>query len=247
MNPPKRENIWLNLALNVILPSVLLSKGADWFPLPPSAVLVLSLAFPIGYGLYDYVRRDKVNLFSVIGFVSILITGVIGLIRIPSQWIAVKEAAVPLLFGLVILATSKSKKPFVNRILFSPELFDVEQIERSLEEKNTRGNFDAVMLTCTYWIAASFVVSAFLNYGLASWIVTAESGTEEFNRQIGRMTALSWPVIVLPSMGMMMVALVKLIKGIETHTGHMLEDVLHPDLREKSRKTPPAAGGDSAS
>jgi len=235
MNPPKRENLWLNLALNVILPSVLLSKGADWFPLPPSAVLVLSLAFPIGYGIYDYFRRDKVNLFSVIGFVSILITGVIGLIRIPSQWIAVKEAAVPLLFGLIILATAKSKKPFVHRILFSPELFDVGQIETSLAHKGTQKAFARVMLTCTYWIAASFVISAVLNYGLASWIVTAESGTEEFNRQIGRMTALSWPVIVLPSMGMMMVALLKLIKGIEANTGHMLEEVLHPDLREKAK------------
>lgn len=233
MNPPKRENLWSNLALNVILPSVLLTKGADWFRLPPAGVLILSLAFPVGYGIYDYIRRDKVNLFSIIGFVSVLITGVIGLIRIPSEWVAVKEAAVPLLFGLIILATSKSKTPFVHRILFSPELFDVTRIESALDEKNTRRPFNRVMLTCTYWIAASFVISALLNYVLAAWIVTAESGTEEFNRQIGRMTALSWPVIVIPSMGMMMVALLKLIKGIETHTGLVLEDVLHPDLREK--------------
>lgn len=245
MAKAKRENLWVNLTLNVILPSILLTKGSDWFGtppdgetagrlvLPPSVVLIVALAFPVGYGIYDYFRRDKINLFSVIGFVSISITGVIGLIRIPSGWIAIKEAAVPLLFGLVVLATAKSKKPFVHRLLYSPEMFDVDLIEASLDEKNTRATFNRVMLSCTYWIVGSFVLSAVLNYGLASFIVTAESGTEAFNRQIGRMTALGWVVIVIPSMAVMMVALFKLVKGIETCTGHELDEVLHPDLCKK--------------
>lgn len=247
MPTAKRENLWINLILNVILPSILLMKGPDWFGepqegepavglvLPASVILVVAIAFPMGYGIYDYFRRDKINLFSVIGFVSVSITGVIGLIDdIPSRWIAVKEAAVPLLFGLVVLATAKSKKPFVHRLLYSPEMFDVDLIEASLDEKNTRAAFNQVMRSCTYWIVASFVLSAALNFGLASFIVTAESGTDEFNRQIGRMTALSWIVIVLPSMAVMMVALFKLVKGIETCTGHELEEVLHPDLRKKA-------------
>ncbi|MCC5850655.1 MAG: MFS transporter [Verrucomicrobia bacterium] len=235
MSTTKRENLWINLALNVILPSVLLTKGDEWLGLPSAFVLIIAIAFPVSYGIYDYVTRDKVNLFSVIGFVSVLITGVIGLLHIPSRWIAVKEAAVPLLFGLVILATAKSKKPFIHRVLYSPEMFDVTLIEASLDEKGTRKQFDQVMLVCTYWLVASFLVSAVLNFILASIIVTAESSVdpELFNQQIGRMTALSWPVIVLPSMVIMMVALFKLIKGIEACTGHVLEDVLHPDMREK--------------
>lgn len=238
MPPAKRENLWINLALNVIVPSVLMSKGQDWFRLPSPAVLIIALAFPLGYGIYDKITRSKTNLFSVIGFVSILITGAIGLLKVKDPgWIAVKEAAVPLLFGLAILATAKSKKPFVKRILFSPELFDVEMIETSLAEKETRPQFDRVMLSCTYWIAGSFGVSAVLNYFLARWIVTASPLTdnETFVRQIGTLTAWSWPVIVLPSMAMMMVALLKMIKGIEACTGHSLEEALHPDMREKAK------------
>lgn len=238
MTSPKRENLWLNLALNVVVPSVIMSKGQDWLRLPSPVVLVIALAFPVVYGIYDKFTRRKVNLFSVIGFVSILITGAIGLLRIEDpHWIAVKEAAVPLLFGIIILATAKSKKPFVHRILYSPEIFDVPMIDRSLEEKGTRADFEQVMLTCTYWIAGSFALSSVLNYFLARFIVTASPLTdnETFVRQTGVLTAWSWPVIVLPSMVMMMVALVKLIKGIERCTGHTLDEAMHPDLREKTK------------
>jgi len=234
MAAKKRENIWLNLILNVLLPSVLLTKGDGWFGLDPAPLLVTAISFPVCYGIYDYFRRDKVNLFSVIGFVSILITGVIGLFEnIPTRWIAVKEAAVPFLFGLVIFFSSFTKKPLIRALLFSREMFDVDRIESSLEERGTRETFDRVIRSCTGWVIASFALSTVLNFILATWLVNSPSGTPEFNQEVGRMTALSWPVIVLPTTGVMMVALFKLIKGIETSTGMELDDVLHPDMRKK--------------
>lgn len=245
MPPAKRENLWLNLALNVIVPSVLMTRGMDWLPfLTPTAVLLLALAFPISYGIYDKIRRQKVNLFSIIGFVSILITGAIGMLPIKSPHIfALKEAGVPLLFGLLILLTAKSKKPFVRRILFTPELFDVDNIQTALDERGTGPAFDRVMLTCTYWMAASFGLSTVLNYVLARLIVTASplEENERFIRQVGAMTAWSWVVIVLPSMVVMMIALMKLLRGIETCTGQSFEEALHPDLREKHRQQAAAA------
>jgi len=234
MPAQKRENIWINLILNVVLPSLILTKGGEWFGGTPAQILVTALGFPICYGIYDFITRKKVNLFSVIGFVSVLITGTIGLIEnIPTRWISVKEAAVPLLFGLAILISSGTKKPLIRTLLFSRELFDVDLIEQSLEEKGTRAEFDRVIASCTWWVIGSFLLSAVLNYLLAEFIVNSPSGTEAFNKEIGRMTALSWPVIAIPSTIVMMVALVKLMKGIETTTGHELDDVLHPEVREK--------------
>lgn len=224
----------MNLILNVILPSFLLTKGGEWFQLPPEQVLVMALGFPICYGIYDFITRKKINLFSIIGFISVLITGTIGLIEnVPTKWIAIKEAAVPLLFGVAILISSKTKKPLIRTLLFSRELFDVDLIEASLEEKETKEEFEAIIKSCTWWVVGSFLLSAVLNYVLAAWIVTSESGTEAFNEEIGKMTALSWPVIALPTTVVMMVALMKLMRGIEAVTGHQLDDVLHPDVREK--------------
>lgn len=234
MPSQKREKLWINLLLNVVIPSLLLTKGGTWFQRPPEQILVFALGFPVCYGIYDFATRKKVNVFSVIGFVSILITGGIGLIEnVPTRWIAVKEAAVPLLFGLAVLASAKTKKPLIRGLLFSRELFDVDLIEASLDEKGTRNDFDRVIASCTGWVIASFVLSAILNYVLAAWIVNSPSGTPAFNEEIGKMTALSWPVIALPTTGVMMVALFKLMKGIETTTGHELDDVLHPEVREK--------------
>jgi hypothetical protein len=234
MPPAKRENLWVNLVLNVVLPSFLLSKGGTWFGLAPAHVLVIALAFPVAYGIYDFLTRKKVNLFSIIGFVSVLITGTIGLLKdVPTQWIAVKEAAVPLLFAVAVLVSTRTKKPLVRSLLYSPELFDVDLIEASLDAKGTRTDFNRVILACTYWLVGSFLLSAALNYALASWIVRSPSGTEAFNQEIGRLTALSWPVIAIPSTAVMMVALMLLVKGIERCTGHALDDVLHPDMRAK--------------
>lgn len=231
---PKRENIWVNIILNVALPSILLTKGGKWFNLDPAPILVIALLFPVAYGIYDFMTRKKVNLFSVIGFVSVLITGAIGLIEnVPTKWYAIKEAAVPLLFGLAILISTKTKKPLVRSLLYSPEMFDVPLIEQSIDEKGTREPFEKTILVVTWWLIGSFILSAILNYALASYLVTSPSGTEAWNEEVGKMTAWSWPVIAIPSTGVMMVALMKLVKGIEACTGHSMEEIMHPDMREK--------------
>lgn len=231
---PKRENIWVNIILNVALPSILLSKGGKWFGLDPALVLIIALFFPVAYGIYDFATRNKVNLFSIIGFVSVLITGAIGLIEnVPTKWYAIKEAAVPLLFGLAILISTKTKKPLVRSLLYSPEMFDVPLIEASIEDKGTRTQFEKTIAVVTWWLIGSFVLSAILNYFLASYLVVSESGSEAWNEEVGKMTAWSYPVIVIPSMAVMMVALMKLVKGIEACTGHTMEDVLHPEMRAK--------------
>jgi hypothetical protein len=234
MTTHKRENLWVNLILNVVLPSLLLTKGASWFGWSPPAVLITALSLPLIYGIYDFFTRKKVNMFSIIGFVSVLITGAVGLFEnIDTRWIAIKEAAVPLLFAIAIWISSFTKKPLIRSLLFSPELFDVSLIESSLEEKGTRNEFDRIIRSCTGWVIGSFLLSTILNYVLAAWLVTSPSGTEAFNQEVGKMTALSWPVIALPTTAVMMVALVKLMKGIESTTGHVLDDVLHPEVRAK--------------
>lgn len=246
MTAPKRENLWVNLILNVILPSLLLTRGAKWFGWSPPSVLITALSLPLIYGIYDFITRKKINLFSIIGFVSVLITGAVGLFEnIPTRWIAIKEAAVPLLFALAIWISSFTKKPLIRSLLFSPEMFDVTLIETSLEEKGTREEFDRIITSCTGWVIGSFLLSTVLNYVLAAWLVTSPSGTEAFNEEVGKMTALSWPVIAVPTTAVMMVALVKLMKGIESTTGHVLDDVLHPEVRAKMEAKDKARGQNS--
>ena len=64
--------------------------------------LLVALAFPVGYGIYDFVVRRGFNFYSALGFVSILLTGGIGLLKLPVEWLAIKEAAVPFVIGVAL-------------------------------------------------------------------------------------------------------------------------------------------------
>ena len=248
---PRRENIWLNIGLNVAIPSILLSKGDDWLPmLGPSLLLVVALAFPVIYGIYDAVTRKKLNFFSVLGFVSILITGGIGLLDIDVKWIAVKEAAIPALFALAVLLSLKTKFPLVRTFLYNPELFNVAKIDAALSERENHPQFERLMKECTFWLVGSFVLSAILNYALAKYcfdgVADLSRGVagdevnaaykEAFNAANGRMMALSWVVITVPTMVVTMVALMKLLKGIKAFTGYEMEDVLHNVPEERAQE-----------
>lgn len=227
----KPENIWLNLGLNILLPSILLMKGAKLlaragYEAPPALILVIALMFPVVYGIYDFQKRRKYNFFSVLGFISILITGSVGLLHLDKDWIAVKEAAVPALFGLAVLATLKTRKPLVRLFLYNDQVIDVPKVEAELDRRGNRTAFDALLVVCTLLLAVSFLVSAILNFVLATILIKSPSGTEAFNEELGRMTFWSYPVIMVPSMIVLFYALLKLFKGIKALTGFEVEDIL---------------------
>ena len=105
VSTPKRENLLVNIVCNIAVPSVVLTWGSKAAWLGPKGALIVALAFPLGYALYDLKERKKFNFISAIGFLSILITGSFALMKLDPFWFAVKEAAVPGVIGLVVLAS----------------------------------------------------------------------------------------------------------------------------------------------
>ncbi len=233
--PVKKENTFLNLGFNLLLPILLLNKGKDWFGgyLEPYfenvavGVLLIALAFPVGYFIYDYFKRAKYNLFSIIGLISVLLTGGIGILNIPTQWFAVKEAAIPLLLGVAVVVSLKTPYPLIRTLLYKPEIMQVDRVQAALREHDAEEEFEKLLVFCTWLLAGSFLLSAVLNFILARWIVVSPSGTDAFNAEVSKMMAWSWPVIAVPSIAIMMVALFKLMGGIKRMTGLELEQVLH--------------------
>lgn len=232
--PVKKENTFLNLGFNLVLPILLLNKGKAWFgeQLEPYfenvavGVLLIALAFPVGYFVYDYFKRKKYNLFSIIGLISVLMTGGIGILSIPTGWFAVKEAAIPLILGLAVLISLKTPYPLVRTLLFNPEIMHVDRVQAALKEHDAEKDFEKLLTFCTWLLAGSFLLSAVLNFILARWIVVSPSGTDAFNDEVSKMMAWSWPIIAIPSMAIMIVALYKLLGGIKRMTGLELEQVL---------------------
>lgn len=239
---PPRENLLLNLACNVAAPTVILSKFSKPEYFGPKGGLLVALAFPLAYGIYDLIRRRNFNFLSALGFVSTLATGGLGLLKLQPLWFAVKEATVPTLIGLMVLISHWCKRPLVRSMLFNDQVLNVPRIDAALEEKGQRPAFEALLGHSSWMLAGSFALSAVLNFALARFLIHSQPDTPEFNAELGQMTLWSWPVIALPSMAVMMSALWRLLKGVERLTGLSIDDMMHPPPEKKVAATD--TGGD---
>lgn len=200
-------------------------KGDAWFHLNPIQSLVIALSFPFFYGVYDLVQRKTWNALSIIGLVSILLTGGIGLLELPTEWIAVKEAAIPMLLGVLVIGSLKTRYPLVKTFLFNKQFFAVDKIEAALEHQGQRPALEPLLTKATIGLAGSFFLSACLNFLLAKWIVKSDAGTQAFTEELGKMALWSYPVIVLPSMVVLMGIFWWLLKQLQGLTRLSLEEL----------------------
>jgi len=221
-----RENLLLNIGLNIIAPSLVLAKLSGPHALGTTWGLIAALAFPIGYGVWDFFRRRKFNLFSAIGVVSVFLTGGISLLALPPHYLALKEAAVPGLLGIGIVLSLKTRWPLVRSLLLNDAVLDTGRIHTELATRGEVASFERALTRASWIVASSFFLSSALNYALATAVVTAATGSLEYNEQLGRLTALSYPVIALPATGVMMGALFYLFRRITRLTGLTFEDML---------------------
>jgi intracellular septation protein A len=228
MNSPRthKPRPMVDLVVSIILPSFILMKLSGDDDLGASGGLITALAFPLAWGLFELIRYKKFNFIALLGLVSILLTGGIGLFELDTRWLAIKEAAIPSLIGIAVLVSTFTPYPLVKTLLFKPEIMDIEKIKLKLEIHNCTDAFENRLMKATYLIAASFAFSATMNYILAKWIVVSPAGTPAFNEELGQLTLYSYPMIALPSMIMMMGIFYYLWRTIHDLTGLKLEEVL---------------------
>lgn len=230
MSQSRPENPFVSLGFNIAAPALILYKLSAPERLGPVYSLVLALSLPLAYGVFDFVRNKKANAFSILGFISVLLTGGFGLMQLDGIWFAVKEASIPLLMGLAVVISMKTKTPLVRTLLYNDKVIDVERVDKELAARNNHAAFARLLVATTWTLALSFLLSAALNFGLAIYLLKSPAGTPEFNQELGKMTALSYPVIVIPCMAVTLIALWRLLAGIKKLTGLEFETIF---------KTPP--------
>ncbi|MBN7769944.1 MFS transporter [Marinobacter daepoensis] len=234
--PDHQPRPWIDLLVSIIIPSVILMKFSGDEHLGSVNALILGLAFPLGWGLFELIRYHKKNFIALLGLISVALTGGIGLLELDAGWLAIKEAAVPAVIGLAVLISTRTRYPLVRTLLYNPNVLDVDKIHASLEEKGCVDQFEARLLKASYFFSGTFLFSSIMNYVLAKWIVVSPSGTEAFNEELGRMTLVSYPMIAIPSMIMMILIFYYLWRTIRRLTGYTLEEVMAPHLVEKEKE-----------
>ncbi len=227
------ENLLLNLAFNIIIPTLILTKLSGDEYLGTRMAIVIALAFPVIYGLKDFVTLRRLNFFSILGVVSILLTGGISLMELDPVYITIKEATIPAIFGLATIVSLKTPYPLVKTFLYNDKILQTDRIAEALEKNGNNKSFEKCLANASWLVAGSFFLSSILNYILATVLITSQPGTVEFNEQLGKMTALSFPVIAIPAMLVLVGALFYLFRGVTKLTGLKLEEVIHHHDKHK--------------
>ena len=223
-----RASPWLELGVTILAPSIVLMSGNDW--IGAVATLLVALALPLGWGLWQLQHQRSFGLMATIGVVSTLLTGGIGLLALDTKWLAIKEAAVPAVLGLVVAGSAWTRRPLIHALVFNPTLFDVDRVQQALAERRTTLPFEQKLRSATLMLAGTFFFSAGMNYILARWLVTSPAGSDAFNAELGRLTLLSYPMIAVPSLAMMVALLLWL--------GRCSKELAGLDLFEMMRAPP---------
>jgi len=220
------NRLFIDLVVCIIIPTLILKKlsaadmlGANW-------ALVLALSLPLSVAIWEFITNKKISFVPALGFISILLTGGIGLLKLPKEYIAIKEALIPGVIAIATVLSTYTKYPLVRTFLYNDAIMETEKVAEHLAKQNKQSEFDQIMVKATWMLASSFILSAILNYLLAKWIVVSPSGTEAFNSELGTMSLYSYPVIVLPCMVITMFALYYVISNIKKLTGLGLEDLI---------------------
>ena len=160
--PARRENPLVSLLFNIVIPVVILMRFSSDEWLGPVNGLLVALAFPLAYGIFDYSQRRTLNFLPIVGVVGILLTGGIGLLKLDPKWIAVKEGAIPLCIGIAVIGSLKTRFSLVSVLL--NKVIDSAAVNAALDERGTRAPYKRRLVHATFIVAASFFLSSVSNY-----------------------------------------------------------------------------------
>ncbi len=241
---PPQDNPIANIVINVLAPVLILSylskEGDSPWHVGPKIAMAIALALPIGYGLWYFIKHRTMNVFSFVGFLSVLLTGAITIylwtggqpVRENAALLfGVKEAVQPLILGSLFLITHKLGKPLFNVFLYNDAIFDVNRIEQAVEEKGNHADYKGLLWKSTLLFFGSFVISSVMNLLLAFYFLgdldpLAENWRELYNKDVARITGWGFLVIGGPLLIVSGFLLWHLVSGLKRLTGLDTEMVL---------------------
>ena len=247
----QQDNPLANIMWNVLIPVAALSflskgdnnplqqaAGEKLWHIGPVWGMILAVSLPLIYGIHHLIKTKKPNFFSVLGVVSILLTGGIAIMAFQNDgtvddeapfWFAMKEAAIPFVFGITILLSHWTKTPLVRVFLYNPDFFNIPKIEKRIEKNNTTESYKKLIFSGTLLLAGSFFVSMVMNYFLAMYFLEGNTDSQaDFNAAVGKLTWWGFAAIGLPMMVVLMITMWRFVSGLKNLTGMNNDEILLP-------------------
>lgn len=213
-----------NALVNIFLPVVILLTLSDDSRLGPLPALLLAVGIPATYGTWNLLRTRKVNASSILGIISVLMTGLIAVLELDTDLFSVKEAVIPAGFAAILLISNRMSFPVVKLLFDMVQRRDrVEQTVAKLgQERAYRAHIER---SGTIWAVIMFL-SAVMKFTLSSLIMSADAGTQEFNRQLATYELVQIPTSMLVTMVLILSLIYYIAKGTGSIIGLPPSEVL---------------------
>ncbi len=207
----QNNNIFLDLIFSILIPSLLLTRGADYFPnLTAIELFLVALSIPILYGFYDFITNKHFNVISLAGLLNVTLTGGIGLFQASKIIIVIKEAGFPLVLGILMVVFNSRLQGFIKNQ--AEEILNIALII----SKSSKVFFDNWVKWISRQIPYTFFLSSILNGIMTIIVIQSQPGTQTFNEEIAKLLVWGFLGVAIPCMiitiGIMIVGFKKLQK-----------------------------------
>jgi hypothetical protein len=218
----------LDLLLTVVLPSAALEYLSAADRLGPFWALVVASLLPLGLGVYCWVTKSGLNLFSILGLVAVVVTGGLGLLQLSAFWFGIKEIAVPVLIGIAFPLSHRWSKPIISSMLFAPHLINERALLGALDTPEKQASYERQLFQASLGLGLSMLGSAVINFTLAMYLIgNKEPGSEAYVKAIGTLNWGGTLIIGVPLLIAMMVVMVRFMRGIQRLTGLEKDDLMN--------------------
>ena len=232
-----QENPFADIIINVLVPVLVLSylskEGDELWHVGPMWAMFVALAIPIGYGLWHYFKYRRMNVFSLVGLFSVVLTGAITIYlwsggasvrKNAALLFGIKEAVQPLVLGSLLLITHKMSKPLFNVFVYNDAIFDLSKIEAAIAERGAETEHKRLLWKATLLFFGSFLISSVLNLGLAFYFLgdldpLSPDWRELYNSDVAKITGWGFVVIGAPIIVVGGCILWYLVTGLKRLTG----------------------------
>ena len=205
------------LTIGFAIPTIILLFFSDESKLGPLWSMVLSLAFPVMLELFSFATGRKASLISLFSIVGILLIGVISLLGLSEQWLGVRRAAIYVVGALMIAFILRFKPVWIDRALGA--VLDMPAIRSAAREKSSVAAVERLLRHRMWLFAALLLIIGIWSYILTLVVMTAPTGSSEFNAEYAELRLLSLPFVSLPFLVGMVALLVSAMSRLEKLTG----------------------------
>ncbi len=207
-----------------LIPTVVLMVLSDESRLGPFLAMVVALALPVGLEVYAFTTGRKASLLSLFAIIGILSIGAISLLGLGEQWLGVRRAGIYVIAAVVLLVVTRFRRDLLKTGL--EKVLDMAVVESAAKTKAVEARLVKLTAAAAYLSAGLLLLIGAWSYILTLLLISAPTGSSDFNAEYAQLRVLSLPYVTLPFLVGLTALLLWLLSGIEKLTGLSSDQLL---------------------